>query len=124
MSILAWAYESMMATYNYNFTQANAETIKKNAEQYYTKAAWDNYDSQLSNSDILDKIKKKKLIASVGVDPAPLILNKGEHTWKIQLPLIIHYQSASEHISQKQMTTLDIIYNDQCQLKISKMTTQ
>ena len=72
------------------------------------KAAWDKYDSQLSSSDILDKVKKEKLIASVGVDPAPLILSKGEHTWKIQLPLILHYQSASESTHIKQVTTLDI----------------
>ena len=124
LDVLAWAYKSMMATHTYNFTNANAEMIKKNAENYYTKAAWNTYYPKLLNSGIIDKVKKEKLVASAGVDPAPVILKKGDHTWEIRLPLILNYQSASENTPTKEITTLDIIYTDNCQLKIAKMTSK
>jgi intracellular multiplication protein IcmL len=67
---------------------------------------------QLQGSNNLDAVTSKKLIVSAVATGAPVILVQGlmdnRYAWKVQMPMLITYQSASEFSQQSVVVTLVI----------------
>ncbi|CEG57237.1 DotI/IcmL family type IV secretion protein [Legionella fallonii] len=122
IKILSWAYESMLATYNLNFV--NYKTQLPNAAKYYTKNAWMAYQKQLYLN--IAPIQKEKLVISAGTANSPILLSKKNDIYKVQIPLLLNYQSQASKQTIKKIVTLDIVkdsHSDSC-LKIEKITEQ
>ena len=88
-AVLQWANQAAIAAFTYNFV---------------------NYRSELQASSGFFTVKVKKLIVSAVATRAPIILQKGvlngQYSWRIQMPLLVSYQSASEFTQQNNVVTM------------------
>ena len=110
--ILAWSYEAMLLTYNNNFTITKNKENESKAKMYYTDNAWNQYTKSANESGNLNMINNKRLVVSVGLENSPVILNKSDKSWKVQLPLLINYQSSTERITIRELATIEVIETD------------
>lgn len=107
-AVIQWATQAAIAAYTYNFVNYNNEL--KTASRFFTRTGWGQFLAALKRSESLEIVKKKKLIVSAVAAKAPVILQKGvlngRYQWRIQLPVLVSYQSASENMKQRHVVSL------------------
>ena len=107
-AILQWANQAAIASFSYNFVNDRDELLA--ASTYFTTDGWQQFIDALQASNNLDAVKAKKLIVSAVATRAPIILQKGvlngSFSWRIQMPILVTYQSASEFTQQNNVVTM------------------
>lgn len=107
-AVLQWANQAAIASYTYNFV--NFQNELKAASVYYTNTGWQQFMSALEQSNNLNVLRAKKLIVSAVATRAPIILEKGmlngRYAWRVQMPMLVTYQSASEFSQQNIVVTM------------------
>jgi intracellular multiplication protein IcmL len=107
-AVLQWTNQAAIAAFTYNFV--NYRTELQASSEFFTSSGWTQFLSALQSSNNLDAVKTKKLIVSAVATSAPIILQKGllngRYSWRIQMPLLVTYQSASEFSQQRNIVTI------------------
>ena len=107
-AVLQWANQAAIAAFTYNFV--NYRTELQASSGFFTSDGWDQFLSALQQSNNLDAVKAKKLIVSAVATRAPIILQKGvlneRFAWRVQMPILVTYQSASEFSQQNNVVTM------------------
>jgi len=107
-AVLQWANQAAIAAYTYNFV--NYRTELQASSGFFTADGWDQFLMALQQSNNLDAVRAKKLIVSAVATRAPIILQKGilngNYSWRVQMPLLVTYQSASEFSQQNNVVTM------------------
>lgn len=107
-AVLQWANQAAIAAFTYNFV--NYRTELQSSSGFFTGDGWTQFLTALQQSNNLDAVKAKKLIVSAVATRAPIILQKGvlngQYAWRIQMPLKVTYQSASEFSQQDNVVTM------------------
>ncbi|MCH9756823.1 MAG: type IVB secretion system apparatus protein IcmL/DotI [Gammaproteobacteria bacterium] len=107
-AVLQWTNQAAIAAFTYNFV--NYRTELQASSGFFTSAGWTQFLNALEDSNNLDAVKAKKLIVSAVATSAPIILQKGllngRYSWRIQMPLLVTYQSASEFSQQRNVVTI------------------
>lgn len=107
-ALLQWANMASIAAYTYSFV--NYRTELQAASSYFTPEGWQEFIKALKDSGNLDAVITKKLIVSAVAKGAPVISDQriinGRYTWRVQMPMLITYQSASQTSQQEVIVTL------------------
>ena len=107
-AILQWANQAAIAAFTYNFVNYRDELQASSG--FFTADGWNQFLTALQQSNNLEAVKAKKLIVSAVATRAPIILQKGllngRYSWRIQMPLLVTYQSASEFSQQNNVVTM------------------
>jgi intracellular multiplication protein IcmL len=107
-AVLQWANQAAIAAFTYNFV--NYRTELQASSGFFTSDGWDQFLTALQQSNNLDAVKAKKLIVSAVATRAPIILQKGilngRYAWRVQMPILVTYQSASEFSQQNNVVTM------------------
>lgn len=107
-AVLQWANQAAIAAFSYNFV--NYRTELQASSGFFTAEGWDQFLRALDESNNLVAVKAKKLIVSAVATRAPVILQKGvlngRYAWRVQMPLLVTYQSASEFSQQNNVVTM------------------
>ncbi|KTD45438.1 protein IcmL (DotI) [Legionella quinlivanii] len=107
-SVLQWANQAAIAAFTYNFVNYRDELQASSG--FFTAEGWQQFLTALQQSNNLDAVKAKKLIVSAVATRAPIILQKGllngRYSWRIQMPILVTYQSASEFSQQNNIVTM------------------
>lgn len=107
-AVLQWANQAAIAAYTYNFVNYRQEL--QAASEFFTSDGWNTFLTALQNSNNLTTVISKKLVVSAVATGAPVILDQGvvdgAYTWKIQMPMLVSYQSASQLVQQQIVITL------------------
>lgn len=107
-AVLQWANQAAIASFTYNFVNYRDELQASSG--FFTADGWDQFLSALQQSNNLDAVKAKKLIVSAVATRAPIILQKGilngSYSWRVQMPILVTYQSASEFTQQNNVVTM------------------
>ncbi|MGQ3892559.1 type IVB secretion system apparatus protein IcmL/DotI [Legionella sp. CNM-4043-24] len=107
-AVLQWANQAAIAAFTYNFVNYRSELQASSG--FFTADGWTQFLTALQQSNNLDAVKAKKLIVSAVATRAPIILQKGilngQYSWRIQMPLLVTYQSASEFSQQNNVVTM------------------
>ncbi len=110
-ALLQWANTAAVAAYSYNFV--NYRQAIQQASEYFTPEGQDTFLAAIKNSNNLEAVVAKKLVVSAVATGAPVILQKGilagQYTWKVQIPLLVTFQSASQVSQQSVTVTLLIV---------------
>lgn len=100
--LLQWATVAATSANTFNF--ANYRKELQEASRFFTPSGWKEYQKELKGSRNLETVLAKKLTVSAVATGAPIILDQGvvlgKYKWKIQLPILITYESSSTKISQ------------------------
>lgn len=107
-AVLQWANQAAIAAFTYNFV--NYRTELQAASGFFTADGWSQFLNALQDSNNLDAVKAKKLVVSAVATRAPIILQKGilnsSYSWRVQMPILVTYQSASEFSQQNNVVTM------------------
>lgn len=107
-AVLQWSNQAAIAAFTYNFVNYRSELQASSG--FFTADGWTQFLKALEESNNLDAVKAKKLIVSAVATRAPIILQKGilngRYAWRVQMPLLVTYQSASEFSQQSNVVTL------------------
>ncbi len=111
-ALLQWANQAAIAAYTYNFVNYRGEL--QSASSFFTPEGWNSFQQALSSSNNLKAVIAKKLVVSAVATGAPIILNEGvqpdgRYFWRVQMPMLVTYQSASEVTQQALMVTMTIV---------------
>lgn len=109
-TVQQWANSAAIAAYNYNFVNYRQEL--QAASEFFTPDGWQGYINALKSSNNLNAVIDKKLVVSAVATGAPVILDQGvidgTYTWKVQIPILVTYQSPSQSVRQEVMITMVI----------------
>lgn len=107
-AVLQWANQAAIASFTYNFVNYRDEL--QAASAFFTPGGWDQFLTALQQSNNLDAVKAKKMVVSAVATRAPIILQKGllngSYSWRVQMPVLVTFQSASEFSQQNNVVTL------------------
>lgn len=97
-ALLRWATLAATATFTLNFV--NYEKDLAGLKIYFTASGYDNFLAALNESGTLKTlVEKQMVITSVPVGPAIVSGENdvgGYHTWNVQVPITVSYETASE----------------------------
>jgi intracellular multiplication protein IcmL len=107
-AVLQWANQAAIAAFTYNFVNYRDELQASSG--FFTAEGWTQFLNALQQSNNLEAVKAKKLIVSAVATRAPIILQKGllngVYSWRVQMPILVTYQSASEFTQQNNVVTM------------------
>ena len=107
-ALLQWANQAAVSAYSYNFS--DYRKALQEASEYFTPNGWKNFQVALKASQNLNTVIAKKLVVSAVATGAPVIIEqgilRGRYAWKVQMPLLVNYQSASTSIQDPLIVTL------------------
>lgn len=96
--LLSWASVAATAAYTLDFQ--NYETKLASIREYFTQSGYDNYLAALDAQGKIDDIVSQQLLVTSVISGTPVVLSEGilegRRAWKLQLPLLVTYQGASE----------------------------
>lgn len=108
--ILQWASLATRSILNLHFD--NYQNDLQQASGYFNPAGWASFQAALKQSGMLDTIINDKLDASAIVNGSPVILDRevirGNYTWRIQLPVLVTYTSASNNQQANFLVTMNV----------------
>jgi len=106
--LITWATRAAVASYSFNFVDWQNDL--QDVQQYYTETGFKNFMEALKNSGNLDTVVAKRLVVQATVVDVPRIVQQGliqgRYAWKIQIPMLIKYTSASEELRQPVLVTM------------------
>lgn len=106
--VTQWANLACIGAFTYDFV--NYQSQLESASEYFTKDGWASYIESLQESNNLNTVISKKLVVSAVALSTPLILKKGVvngvYSWRIQVPILVTYQSASDVTQMKMIVSL------------------
>lgn len=101
-ALLTWATEAITSAYSFNFV--NYREILNNNRTNFTKRGYQLYIKAINASNNLQAVINKKLVVRAVPTAAPMITAKGLsgeiYAWRVEMPLLISYESASDNIRQ------------------------
>lgn len=107
-ALLSWANQAAVAAFSYNF--ANYRQALQDASEYFTPEGWKDFQAALESSNNLNAVISKKLVVSAVPTGAPVIIDQGviygRYSWKVQMPLLVNFQSASTNFQTPLLVTL------------------
>lgn len=107
-TLLRWVSLAITSAYTIDFVdyKQNLDSLKP----YFTKSGYKNF--LLAANSRIDDIVKQKLISTAVITGTPVLLGEGTisgfYSWRIQLPLLLSYQGASEK-STKQNLAVNVL---------------
>lgn len=108
--LLQWAHRSAITAYTYNFV--NYRDAMQQLQNQFTPDGWRYYEDALRTARTLEMVIAKKLVVSAVATGTPVILDQavisGRYSWKVQIPLLVTYQSPNEQTQQAMIVTMII----------------
>jgi hypothetical protein len=104
-ALLSWV--TLAATSTFTFDFFNYQKQLNGVREYFTTEGFESFMTSLQTTDTLKTIQDKKLILSaVAIGPAIVLTEEDvgkKHSWIIQVPLIVRYQSANVDETRSQI---------------------
>jgi hypothetical protein len=104
-ALLSWVTLAATATFSFDFVNLHDQLEK--LKDYFTVDGYNNFLSSLAATGMTKTIVDKKLILSaVAVGTAIVLTEEQTHsgyTWRIQVPVLIRYQSANVNETREQI---------------------
>lgn len=107
-AVLQWANQAAIAAFSYNFVNYREEL--QAASGFFTAEGWQQFLDALQSSNNLEAVKRQKMVVSAVATRTPVILQKGllngRYSWRVQMPLLVTYQSANQFSQRNDVVTL------------------
>ncbi len=109
--VLEWASIAATSAYSYDFLNYDKQLLE--SSKFFTSEGWEQFLNALQQSHTIETVKAKKVIMSAVVTGKPTLMRKGllngVYAWRIQMQILVTYQSASETPMQSYVVTMLII---------------
>lgn len=109
--LLQWATSAAVSAFSYN--HGNYREAIQNLRDNFTESGWKNFIEALNSSNNLTAVREKRLLVSAVPTGVPVIteqgLMAGRYAWRVQLPLLVRYESSSDTSLQSVILTVLIV---------------
>lgn len=110
--VINWATDSIMQAFTLSF--ANYETQLADYRHLFTDTGWRGFREALERNRIIDTVVANQLVTSAAASGAPVVVSQGvgengRYAWRIQLPIVMSYESASGRSNQAFMVEALIV---------------
>lgn len=109
--VLNWASTAITRAFTMSF--ANYRQELDGAKFDFTEPGWRGFEQALSARGVMDSIINNKYVTSVTPTAAPVIVAQGfvnnSYAWKIELPILVTYESASTRTSQSMLVEATVV---------------
>lgn len=107
-AVTEWANQAAVSAFTLDFV--NYPQQLQQASQYFTQDGWIQFMNSLQQGNNIEQIRQKRLTVTAVAQNTPVILQKGvlngSYSWRIQMPILITYQSASSIEQQTSVVTM------------------
>lgn len=102
--VLDWFRIAVVESLTMSFTDHKVR-LQAN-RRFYTDDGWESFEQALQRSAIVETVVDRKLVTSVVPTGAPVILESnvlrnGRFGWRVEMPVLVSYESASTRETQK-----------------------
>jgi len=108
--IVQWSKLVVRSAYTFDF--AHSDQQLQAVEPNFTPDGWASFLKAVQDSGFLDVVKQKRLMVSSVINGPPVILDQyimnGVYTWVVQMPVLILFNSASDHMNRQFYINLTI----------------
>lgn len=108
--IIQWASIATRTALNIGYVRYKTQLLA--AKPNFTPDGWMQFMRALNTSGLLKTVLNEKVIMSAVVSGAPVVLNRavlhGRYTWRIQMPVLVTFESASENKQTKLIVTMNV----------------
>ena len=112
-----WVANSVVKAYTVDF--ANYRVSMDEAQRNFTGAGWRGFRNALDSSGFLQTVVDKKYVTTAVPTSAPIKLDEGliegRYAWKLQMPLLVTFQSQTGSQSQSLMINIIVVREPEAQ---------
>jgi intracellular multiplication protein IcmL len=109
--VLAFAAEAAPGAHTFDFSNFRAELQESSKD--FTTRGFQSFIKALETSGNLDAVVKRKLAVTAVPTQAPVIVARGlvngVYTWRLQMPMLVTFQSASEVVKDDITVELTVV---------------
>jgi len=109
--VLNWV--STAATRSYTLSFAQYQQQLDDVRHYFTPEGWRGFEEALRRAGFIENLSRNKFITTASPTAAPVISAEGligeAYAWRIQVPILVTYQSASTRESRNVMVEVTVI---------------
>lgn len=101
-----WVSEVVGESFSYSFTDWRESFME--VRQHYVEKSYNAFLTAMQESGNLEMVRKNRLISKAGVDPSRVVItNRGligkKHTWRMEVPLNITYESSQGTTNRQEL---------------------
>ena len=109
--VLNWVTQIISSTYSLSF--ANYQQQLHELESKFTASGWRGLQLELENSGFITSLLNNQLVTSAVPRGAPIVVAQGlvgnVYGWRLQLPLLVTYKSASVNRNQELLVEVTVV---------------
>jgi intracellular multiplication protein IcmL len=109
--MLAWATGAISSAFTLSF--GNIQPQLQDARFNFTEPGWKGFQEALRSRGVLDAIINNKFVSTAVPTAAPVVVQQGliegKYAWRIEIPMIVTYESASGRASSSFLVEATII---------------
>lgn len=105
--LLVWVSEAVVATYTYDFKDFLKQ--QKVIAKYFTADGWVNYSKALTDSKVIEIVKKNTYYVSAVPTMPPKIKNLSENEWEAVVDVLVLYQNPAFKQKQNLKVTVNFV---------------
>lgn len=107
-AVLQWANQAAISAFTYDFLNYNEQLFA--VSEFFTSEGWAQFVAAIRESNSVEVVESQKLTVQAVAMRPPIISKKGVvngiYTWRIEMPLLLTYRSASEVEAKRNLLTL------------------
>ena len=108
--IVQWSSIATRKVFNFDFVHYRSQI--QSVHSYFTPSGWAKFQQALKQSKLLQTVINQKVMMTAVVSNSPVVLARqivhGRYTWRVQMPVLVTFQSASEHQQLKLIVTMNV----------------
>lgn len=109
--VLTWTASAVSQAFTFSF--ANLDYELNQSRPNFTGPGWNGFIAALKSKGAIDAVRQNMYVASAVPAKAPVIVDQGlvqgRYAWKIELPIIVTYQSATKEATQTNVVSLTVV---------------
>ena len=109
--VLNWVTQVISQAYSLSF--ANYQQQLSDIESNFTASGWRGFQQELENTGFIDSLLENQIVTSAVPRGAPIVVAQGlvgnVYGWRIQLPLLVTYKSASVNRHQELLVEITVV---------------
>lgn len=116
-AVLEWAIDAGLTVNTYNFR--NYRTAFQRARSFFTAKGYSDFLKALKESNNLEGVKQRKFVVYAvqsgeakildDSESNPKLRTNGAFTWRVEIPITLYYENATEKIPQSNLLKLRIV---------------
>lgn len=110
-ALMSWAAQAATETMTFGFSDYRRRL--QESSRNFTKRGWESFTKALQDARIIESIEANSQVISAAPSGAPIIDWEGvlnaQYQWRIQIPMVLSYESGSLVRSEKWVVTLVIV---------------